>query len=168
MLFSPTNITNINGIQANVQVDSFVKSKKLECQTGSGKCQWIQIGNDECPSQYFVNGKPTDQAEKYKYLGDILSNKLDLLYTSRAEKANGYRVSCVAMLTEISMGYRLFSIAKLLHQSIFFNGTMVNMESWPNFTTARLEIFEKIEQHYLRTVLSAHSKVAIGAIYIVS
>ena len=42
---------------------------------------------------------------------------------------------------------------------------MVNMESWPNFTTARLEIFEKIEQHYLRTVLSAHSKVAIGAIY---
>ena len=70
------------------------------------------------------------------------------------------------MLTEISLGYRLFSIAKLLHQSVFLNGTMVNMESWPNFTKARLEIFEKIEQHYFRTVLSGHSKVPIEAIYL--
>ena len=67
------NLCNdVHGIEANVQVDSFVRSKKLECQTGSGKCQWVHIGNDNCPSKYYVNNQPTDQAEQYKYLGDVL------------------------------------------------------------------------------------------------
>ena len=61
---------------------------------------------------------------------------------------------CVAMATEISLGFELFSIDKLLHQTIFLNGTLVNMKTWPHFTTEKVEIFEKIEQHYFRTILS--------------
>ena len=161
------NLCNcISGIQANIQVDSFVKGKKLECQVGSGKCQWIHIGENQCQGKYFVNGKETDMAEKYKYLGDMTSNNIEYLYSSRADKANGYRAINIAMATEISLGYRMFSIAKLLHRSLFLSATLVNMETWPHCTIARLEIFEKIEQHYFRTILSGHSKCPIETIYL--
>ena len=151
----------LHGMNANIQVDSFVRNKKLECQTGSGKCQWLHIGDDNCPSKYFVNKQQTDQAEKYKYLGDITSNDLENTYKSREDKAKGYRAMCISVATEVSLGYRIFSIAKVLHQSVFLNGTMVNMETWTNCTMNRIESFEKIEQHYFRTILQAHSKTAI-------
>ena len=42
----------------------------------------------------------------------------------------------------------------------------MNMETWPHFTVSRIEIFEKIEQHYFRTILSGHSKCPIETIYL--
>ena len=39
-------------IASNVKIDNFVQSKKLECQTGTGKCQWIHIGDGKCQSNY--------------------------------------------------------------------------------------------------------------------
>ena len=105
-------------------------------------------------------------AEKYKYLGDVTSNDLETLYRTREDKAKGFRAVCVAMATEMSLGYRIFSIAVLLHQAIILNGTMVNMETWPHFTAKRIDIFEKIEQHFFRTIFSVHSKTVIEGIYL--
>ena len=65
------------------------------------------------------------------------------------------------MVTETSLCHKMFDIAK-----IFLNGTLVNMETWPHFTEKRLEYFEKIEQHYFRTLLKAHSKTPIETIYL--
>ena len=70
------------------------------------------------------------------------------------------------MVTETSLGHKMFDIAKILHSSIFLNGTLVNMETWPHFTEKRLEYFEKIEQHYFRTLLKAHSKTPIETLYL--
>ena len=165
-LVTITKCQDIKGIVTNVKVDEFVKSKKLECQTGNGKCQWVHIGTKNCKNRYYVNKNATDQAEKYKYLGDIISNDLEQLYQGRVDKANGYRSSCISMVTETSLGHKMFDIAKILHSSIFLNGTMVNMETWPHFTEKRLEYFEKIEQHYFRTLLKAHSKTPIETIYL--
>ena len=123
-LVTVTKCQDIKGIVTNVKVDEFVKSKKLECQTGSGKCQWVHIGTKNCKNRYYVNKKVTDQAEKYKYLGDIVSNDLELLYQGRVDKANGYRSSCISMVTETSLGHKMFDIAKILHSSIFINGTI--------------------------------------------
>jgi hypothetical protein len=70
------------------------------------------------------------------------------------------------MCTEISLGYQIYSVAKLLHQSIFLNGTLVNMETWPDCTKSRIDSLEQTEQVYLRKILNAHSKTPIEAIYL--
>ena len=138
----------------------------MEGQVGAGKCQWVHRGKEKCRSMYKIHEKEITQAESYKYLGDHVSNGWDTLYTKRWEKAQGYSATCLAMCTEMSLGYQLFSIAKLLHASIFLNGTLVNMETWPHSTTKRIEAFERIEQTYCRKILAAHSKTPLETLYL--
>ena len=118
-----------------------------------GKCQWI------C-------GQEITQAESYKYLGDHVSDGWDYLYNKRLEKAQGYSATCVAMCTEISLGFQMYAVAKLLHMSIFINGTLTNMETWPKCSEARLNKLENIEQNFMRKILKAHSKTPIEALYL--
>ena len=163
------NVTICNSTSAlttNIKTDTFIQRKKLEGQVGDGKCQWVHIGGDECPSTYKMNENYITQSLSYKYLGDHVSNEWEILYTKRWEKAQGYSASCQAMCSEMSLGYHVYQIAKLLYQSIFLNGTLINMETWPNCTTRRIENFERIEQTYFRKILKAHSKTPIEAIYL--
>ena len=59
---------SVDGIRKNVKTDEFVKSKKLECQVGEGKCQWIHIGGENCNSIYKANHEILTQCDVYKYL----------------------------------------------------------------------------------------------------
>ena len=163
------NIAHCNTIQSmknNIETDECIKIKKLEGQVGDGKCQWLHVGKDECNSSYVINGDNTTRCTVYKYLGDHVSDGWDALYGKRHERAQGYAVVCQAMCTEISLGYQLISIAKLLHDAIFLNGSMVNMETWPHCTASRIAMFEKAEQGFFRRILGAHSKTAIEALYL--
>ena len=156
----------VDGIEQNVKTDEFVKRKKLESQTGEGKCQWLHRGRNTCQSIYVANGTMITKCDVYKYLGDHASDGFELLYKKRLEKCVGYSVSCQAMCTEISLGFELFSVAKLLLQSIFLNGSLVKMETWPNFNDNRMEQFERVEHGFLRKILSAHSKTPIECLYL--
>ena len=91
---------------------------------------------------------------------------MDGMHEKRLEKSLGYSATCQAMSVELSLGYHMYAIAKLLHRSIFINGTMINMETWPNFREERLIAFERIEQTFFRKILCAHSKTPIEAIYL--
>ena len=153
-------------LKTSIKTDTFIQRKKLEGQTGEGKCQWVHIGGGSCGSSYCVNGKHISKADSYKYLGDYIADLWETLYTKRWEKAQGYSVMCQAMCMEVSLGFQTYSFAKLLHRSIFLNGTLVNMESWPEFSTERIETFEKIEQGFLRRILDAHSKTPIECLYL--
>ncbi len=153
-------------LSGNIKTDTFIQRKKLEGQVGDGKCQWVHSGDGECRSAYCANGDEMTQAESYKYLGDHVSDGWDILYDKRCEKAQAYSATCQAMCSEISLGYHTFHIAKLLHQPIFLNGSLVNMETWPNCSNKRIEKFERIEQTYFRKILCAHSKTPIEAIYL--
>ena len=157
---------SVQGIKTNIKTDEFIKIKKLESQVGEGKCQWIHAGKHKCESSYVANSNNISQCSKYKYLGDFVSDGWDLLYSKRHEKAQGYAISCQAMTTEISLGYQMYAVAKLLRQALFINGTLVNMETWPNFTLNRILLFERTEQHLLRKVLNAHSKTPVECIYL--
>ena len=154
------------GLACNIKTDAFIQRKKLESQTGEGKCQWLHIGGDNCASKYYANGSEIDKTNTYKYLGDYIADGLDTLYEKRIEKAHGYSATCLAMSSEISLGYQVVNIAKLLHQSIFLNGTLLNMETWTNCSVTRIEKLEVIEQHLFRKILNAHSKTPIEAIYL--
>ena len=70
------------------------------------------------------------------------------------------------MCSEISLGYHVYSIAKLLHISIFINGSLVNMETWPHYTNERIESFQRTEQIFFKKILQAHSKTPTEAIYL--
>ena len=153
-------------LKTSIKTDTFIQRKKLEGQTGEGKCQWVHIGGGTCESCYCVNGEQISKADSYKYLGDHVADLWETLYSKRWEKAQGYSVTCQAMCTEISLGFQTYSFAKMLHRSIFINGTMVNMETWPEFSTTRIEMFERIEQGFLRRILEAHSKTPIECLYL--
>ena len=101
-----------------------------------------------------------------KYLGDHVSDGWEPLYRKRYEKSQGYSINCQAMCTEISLGCQLYSIAKLLHQAIFLNGTLVNMETWPHFTEERMVMFERAGQGIFRKILNAHSKTPTESLYL--
>ena len=157
---------SVEGIKMNAQTDTFVKTNKLECQVAKGKCQWVHIGPDTCSSKFIVNNKELERADNYKYLGDEISNSFETLYNKRANKAVGYANTSLAMTTEMSIGFKNYSTFKTLHETIFLNGTLLNMETWPHFSTSRIEMYEKIEQNLLRSVLKAHSKTAIETLYL--
>ena len=157
---------SVEGLITNIKCDEFIQRKKLESQVGEGKCQWIHIGKGPCNSSYVANKTNISQCTSYKYLGDHVSDGWDILYKKRYERAQGYSISCQAMCTEISLGYQMYSIAKLLHQAIFLNGSMTNIETWPNFTKDRLGMFERAEQSFFRRILNAHSKTPIECIYL--
>ena len=169
MVDDVANVNICNSTEAlcsNIKTDTFIQRKKLEGQVGDGKCQWVHSGEGECCSSYSANGNEMTQADSYKYLGDHVSDGWDILYDKRCEKAQGYIATCQAMCSEISLGYHTFYIAKMLYESIFLNGTLLNMETWPNCSTKRIEKFERIEQTYFRKILCAHSKTPIEAIYL--
>ena len=165
-IFNVALCNSVDGIKKNVKTDEFVKSKKLESQVGDGKCQWIHIGKDLCNSVYMASNQKLTQCEKYKYLGDHVADGWEPLYKKRQEKSLGYAITCQAMCIEISLGVQLFSTAKLLHQSIFLNGTLLNMDTWPHFTEKRMHEFERIEQGFFRRVLNAHSKTPVECLYL--
>jgi hypothetical protein len=157
---------SIAGLKTNIKTDEFIKSKKLESQVGEGKCQWVHAGKQSCTSSYLANSNEISRCSNYKYLGDFVSDGWESLYSKRHEKSQGYAITCQAMATEISLGYRLYDVAKLLHQSVFLNGTLVNMETWPNFSQNRIMMFERTEQHLLRKILNAHSKTPLESLYL--
>ena len=161
-----TECDSTHGLNCNIKTDTFIQRKKLEGQVGDGKCQWIHIGPEDCTACYKMNGEEISEAKAYKHLGDYVSDCLETLYVKRWEKAQGYSSICHAMCTEMSLGYQLYSITKLLHQSMFINGTLVNMETWPHCTNKRIEMFEKTEQSLFRKILCAHSKTPIECLYL--
>ena len=156
----------IDGIDMNVKCDTFVMGKKLEFQVKRGKCQYVHVGNNTCTSRYFANGKQLEQVKQSKYLADYISTNIDDLYKKREETSFGYAVSCLAMTSELSLGYNLYQIAKLLHNSIFVSGSIINMETWPNFSDSRMEKFERIQQHFIRKTFQGHSKTPIECLYL--
>jgi hypothetical protein len=169
MVDDVVNIATCNSIQSlknNVETDEFIKMKKMEGQVGDGKCQWLHVGKNECHSSYVIGGTKTTQCQVYKYLGDHTSDGWEPLYKKRCERAHGYSASCMAMCTEITLGYQVYITAKMLHQAIFLNGVLVNMETWPHFTNNRIIMFEKVEQGLLRKILGAHSKTPIECLYL--
>ena len=64
------------------------------------------------------------------------------------------------MCTEISLGIQMYSVAKLLHQSII-------LSMWePGLTADRIHMFEIAEQSFLRKISSAHSKTPVKCLYL--
>ena len=157
---------SVHSLNASIKTDTFIQRKKLEGQIGDGKCQWVHHGKSGCRASYKMKGENITEAKMYKYLGDQVANKWNILYEKRWEKAQGYSSTCQAMSTEFSLGFHKYAIAKLLHQSIFVNGTLVNMETWPHCTNSRIETFERTEQTFFRKILNAHSKTPIECLYL--
>ena len=165
-IVSIAKCNSVEGVVSNVKTDEFIKRKKLESQVGEGKCQWVHIGSKTCRCTYVANGSEITQALSYKYLGDHLSDGWETLYKKRQERATGYAVSCQAMATEISLGFQIYAVVKLLHQAIFLNGSLVNMETWPHCNEKRISTFERTEQGLFRKILSAHSKTPVECLYL--
>ena len=162
---SANRCNSTDALTSNIKTDTFIQ-RKMESQVGEGKCQWVHRGEGECKSTYHANNVEITQTDTYKYLGDHVSDGWETLYNKRWDKAQGYIAICLAMCSEISLGFQVYNTAKLFHQSIFINGALTNMETWPNCTSARTQSFERLEQMYFRKILSAHSKTPNESIYL--
>jgi hypothetical protein len=113
-------------VSSNSAVTTFVKLKRLDL--GEKKCARLHIGGKEaqnCP-QIFVNGKPINESENKKYLGDYLTKYANPKATiqDRQQKGNGMFSNIRAILEDIPLGKRRLEIGITLREAWFINGTL--------------------------------------------
>ena len=123
-------------VSSNSAVTTFVKLKKLDL--GEKKCARLHIGGKEaqnCP-QIFVNGKPINESEKEKYLGDYLTKYANPKATiqDRQQKGNGILSNIRAILEDIPLGKRRLEIGITLREAWFIKGTLYNSEVWCSYS----------------------------------
>ena len=103
----------------------------------------MHIGGKEvqnCPT-ICVIGKPINESEKEKYLGDYLTKYANpkARIMDRQQKGHGILSNIRAILEDIPLGSRRLEICLTLREAWFINGTLYNSEVWCFYTDKDLK-----------------------------
>ena len=154
-------------IAANATINSFMELNKLKLS--AEKCSKIHIGkkNYQCP-QLKVHERDMKQAQKEKYLGDIINDKGNIKDTieNRIAKAWSYVSEIGAILSEFPFGNKKIQVGLMLREAMFLNGVLHSSESWHGITSTQIAQLETVDHHLMRTILSAHAKIPIEFLYL--
>ena len=161
--------SGIDSVVQNSYINTKILANKLEF--GPTKCHKMHVtnGKNSCEClELKVHGKEMKLTENEKYLGDKLSSdgKNELNIEDRCNKGLGIKTQALGLLKEISLGNNYFEIGLMLRDSNLINGMLFNSEAWYNLTKSQVEKLEKIDELYLRSLLEAHSKTPLEALYI--
>ena len=106
--------------------------------------------------------------EHVKYLGDEESNvgRNDTNIEKRCTKFIGIKSQIILLVKEISLGSHYFDIGLLIRDTNLINGILFNSEVWYGLLQKHVEKLEKLDELLLRSLLDAHSKTAIEALYL--
>ena len=130
----------------------------------------MHIGGKEaqnCPL-IFVNGKPINESENKKYLGDYLTKYANPKATiqDRQQKGNGMFSNIRAILEDIPLGKRRLEIGITLREAWFINGTLENSEVWCSYSENNLKALCVLDRKMLKLVLNSHSKAPSEMLYL--
>lgn len=138
---------------------TFMESKKLGLS--KDKCYRIHIGkgHDNCPD-LAVHDSKMKEAEKEKYLGDIIDStgNLEATIESSQKKGDGIMSEILSIINEIPLGKYKVEVALRLREAMLINGILFNSEAWHGVTAAQIAKLEKIDEDLLRGILKAHRK----------
>ena len=151
----------------NAKVNSFMETKKLELNPK--KCSQIHIGHkcNQCP-KLKVHNSEMKKVDQEKYLGDIVHKncKPSATIVERISKGHGIVTNISALIKDIPLGNRRVQIGLDLRQAWFINGLLYNSEVWQQMTKNEENDLCKLDQHLLRVILGAHSKVPLEMLYL--
>ena len=79
------------------------------------------------------------QAQKEKYLGDIINDKGNIKDTieNRIAKAWSYVSEIGAILSEFPFGNKKIQVGLMLREAMFLNGVLHSSESWHGITSTQ-------------------------------
>ena len=114
------------------------------------------------------NGRPVNESQKEKYLGDFLTKNANPKDTiiNRKQRGHGILAKMRAILSEVPLGSQRLEIGLTLRQAWFINGTLFNSEVWCAFSESDLKVLEVLDRNILRLILGAHAKTPKEILYL--
>ena len=115
-----------------------------------------------------VHGNVMSNSMQETYLGDKIhqSGLLKPTILSRVSKAFGAIRKILAIVNEIPLAHWRIEAGLKLRQAMFLNGTLFNSEAWQGITDNEVEILEKADKALLRSLINAHSKMPVEALFL--
>ena len=145
----------------------FIEHKKLKLS--STKCFRIHIGkgHNNCTDMHVHDGT-MNEADKEKYLGDIIdkSGTIQATIEQRKSKGDGIVAEIISILKEIPLGKHTVEVALKLREAMLINGILYNSEVWHGVTHAQIVKLESVDEALLRSILKAHSKTPKEFLYL--
>ena len=126
-----------------------------------------QNNKKEC-KKLKVHEKELMDADKEKYLGDILNKGGNIRDTIQDRKNKGFGIvsEICAILNYIPLGKHKLEIGLLLRQAMLINSMLFNSEAWHAIKKKDIKILESVDEHLLRSLVEAHSKTPLEFLYL--
>ena len=161
---------NNETVKINAVINSFVESKKLNLS--KSKCYKIHIEKQKkkehnCAKLKIHNNDMKD-SEKQKYLGDVvdISGKIRSTVEERRQKGYGMVAEILAIINDIPLGQFRIEIGLKLRQAMLISAMLFNSEAWHDISEGEIKSLELVDEHLIRSLVSAHSKTAIEFLYL--
>ena len=115
-----------------------------------------------------IHEKQMQNSQKEVYLGDIVHYSGIIKHTVEARVCRGYGIvsEVMSILEEIPLGRHKTDMALKLREAKLVGGMLHSSEAWHDFTLAEAKLLEKVDEHLLRSVLSAHPKTPLEFLYL--
>jgi hypothetical protein len=102
-----------------------------------------------------------------KYLGDMISgtgNEENMKYKRKI----GYQSISdqMTILKEVAAGSYYIGIGLVFRDAVLRSKLLLNSEVWHALTVKNVDTIEEVDKAYLRSILSAHSKVGLECLYL--
>ena len=126
-----------------LHIDNWGVVKCDEARTGFENLKDVHLG------EYNIKS-----VEEEKYLEDIIasdgSNMKNVL--SRQDKSIGIIMQIKTILEDLCFGPFYFEVAFILRDSLFLSSILTNCEAWYRMTNQGVDILEKCDENFLRTI----------------
>ena len=158
---------SIKSQKLNTAINTFIELEKLTLSGNKSKNVHIGKSDSKCPNLK-VHGNDMIQSKREKYLGDLVdksgSNKPN--FEARQAKGFGIVTNILAIINEIPLGHWRVEAGLRLRQAMFVNGCLFNSEAWHGVKNDEIKLLEKVDECLLRSILNAHSKIPVEALYL--
>ena len=154
-------------LKLNKSINTFIDLEKLTLS--KTKCRNVHIGNQKITCQQLkIDGKIMENANQETYLGDIIHKNGNIRPNIEKRRAKGYGMisDILAIVNELPLGHWRTEAGLRLRQAMLVNGILFNSEAWHGISMKDIEVFEKIDEALLRSILNAHSKIPREALYL--
>ena len=109
-----------------------------------------------------------NESTKQKYLGYIVDSSGKIRNTIEDRKNKGYGMisEILAIIKDIPLGQYKLEIGLKLRQAMLLSGLLFNSEAWHDVHEKEMKILETVDEHLLRSLISAHSKTPLEFLYL--
>ena len=154
-------------VKLNNIINTFIELEKLNLSRK--KCHNVHIGRNESKCHELrVHEDKMCNSQQEKYLGDVIHKSGMLKHTVEARVAKGYGAvsTILAIISEIPLGSWRIKAGLQLRQGLLLNSILFNSEAWHGLSKNEIESIEKVDEALLRSLLKAHSKISLEALYL--